>query len=290
MGKTSFEVEVSEGRRFEFGKNWQSFLSTLSEEKIVIAERSTVEMIEMRHLDGKTFLDIGSGSGLFSLVARRLGAKVCSFDFDPDSVACTRYLKSRYFPNDPDWIVQKGSVLEKDFMESLGSFDIVYAWGVLHHTGDMWAAIENAAFRTKENGILFIAIYNDQGYKSIAWRSVKKFYCSGFLGKIIVAVIFVPYFFFRELIKSAVSGKNKFSEYKTKRGMSVVHDWFDWLGGFPFEVAAVREVCHFLESRGFSLKNIKTTKGLGNNQFVFVRKPEEEGTLGHISSHIMHES
>ena len=283
MEKTSFEAEISEGRRFEFGKNWRRFISTLSDERILTAERSTVEIMGTRNLEGKSFLDIGSGSGLFSLVARRLGASVCSFDFDPISVACTRELKSRYFPNDPGWTVQKGSVLEKDFLESLGSFDVVYSWGVLHHTGDMWTAIENAACRTKEKGIFFIAIYNDQGYKSVLWKNVKKIYCSGLLGKTVVLGVFVPYFFFLELIHSAVSGKNRFSAYKTKRGMSFIRDCFDWLGGFPFEVASVREVCDFLQARGFSLKNVKATRGRGNNQFVFVRKPRDEKTVGELN-------
>ena len=101
---------------------------------------------------------------------------------------------------------------------------------------------------------------------------MKKCYCSGILGKTIISAIFLPYFFFRSLIKSIASGENKFAEYKKKRGMSITHDWFDWLGGFPFEVASVEAISHFLQKRGFSLRNFKTTKGNGNNQFAFVRK------------------
>ena len=55
--------------------------------------------------------------------------------------------------------------------------------------------------------------------------------------------------------------------------MSIMHDWFDWLGGLPFEVATVEEVFHFLQEKGFLLRNIKTANGgIGNNQFVFLRE------------------
>ena len=169
--------EVAHGERFEFGKNWTAFLSVLDEDRIKKAEESLCEMLEVNDLHGKTFLDIGSGSGLFSLAARRLGAKVHSFDFDPNSVACTTELRHRYFENDKNWTVEQNSALDENYVKSLGTFDIVYSWGVLHHTGDMWKGLENASLPVAENGKIFIAIYNDTGSQSVRWHWIKKTYC-----------------------------------------------------------------------------------------------------------------
>jgi 2-polyprenyl-6-hydroxyphenyl methylase/3-demethylubiquinone-9 3-methyltransferase len=135
--------EINQRKRFEFGKNWSRFLAILDEQRITVAEQSLKDMLGVNSLSGKSFLDIGSGSGLFSLAARRLGASVHSFDFDPQAVACTAELKRRYFPNDPAWTIEEGSVLDTEYLSSLATFDIVYSWGVLHHTGAMWQALEN---------------------------------------------------------------------------------------------------------------------------------------------------
>lgn len=137
--------EVARGERFEFGKNWGRFLSTLDQARIANAEESLCKMPEMENLRGKRFLDIGSGSGLFSLGARRLGASVHSFDYDPHSVASTSELKRRYFLGDEVWKIEEGSALDTEYIRSLGKFEIVYSWGVLHHTGQMWKALEKAA-------------------------------------------------------------------------------------------------------------------------------------------------
>ena len=172
----SSEEEIRQGQRFAFGANWSRFLEGLSDDRIRMAERSLSQSLEVEDLNGKSFLDIGSGSGLFSLAARRLGARVRSFDYDAQSVACTAELKRRHFPGDPEWVVEQGSVLDRHYLERLGTFDIVYSWGVLHHTGAMWQALENVAPLIVESGKLYVAIYNYQRVMSRIWLEVKHAY------------------------------------------------------------------------------------------------------------------
>jgi SAM-dependent methyltransferase len=273
-------AEISKGERFEFGANWTRFLSVLDEERIAQARISLQKMLGVQNLAGKTFIDIGSGSGLFSLAARMLGATVYSFDYDPKSVACTQELRRRYFPDDPNWKVEEGSVLNKEYLDGLGQFDIVYSWGVLHHTGQMWQALSNVAPLVKLGGKLFIAIYNDQGRTSRGWTVVKKTYCSGWVGRFIVKAIFYPYFALRRAASDVIYRRNPFksySEYKKSRGMSVIHDWVDWLGGYPFEVAKPEEIFSFFLEKGFTLLRLKTCAGgLGCNEFVFLNKSVTE--------------
>ncbi len=263
------QLEIDAGERFAFGKNWQAFLSVLSPQRIETACRALSKMLQAESLAGKTFLDIGSGSGLSSLAAWKLGARVTSFDFDPSSVACTNELHRRYAPDATNWTVQSGSVLDESFMQSLGQFDVVYSWGVLHHTGQMNKALDQAAQRVAPGGQLLIAIYNDEGGISRFWTRVKRFYCSGVLGRWLVLAMFIPYFTLRTAVKWIISGRE--AALTPARGMSVYYDWIDWLGGYPFEVAKVEELLHFGRERGFELENLKSTNRLGCNELVFRR-------------------
>ncbi len=272
--ESSFQAEVIKGGRFEFGKNWRSFLDSLTDERIAIAECSLQDALGLSRSDliGKTFLDIGAGSGLFSLAARRMGARVCSFDYDPASVACTLDLRSKYFPDESEWTIREGSALDEVFLESLGTFDVVYAYGVLHHTGDMWSALSNVTQLVESGGLLYLAIYNDQGLRSKLWRRIKQMYCSGPIGRTVVTSVFIPYLFLRVCASSVLRRQNRFGEYKKQRGMSIIHDWRDWLGGLPYEVASSGDIIDFFTGRGFQVMSLKTVKGLGNNQFTFVKE------------------
>ena len=267
--------EIARGQRFAFGRNWSRFLTVLSEQRVRVAEASLRSMLEVDHLNGKSFLDVGSGSGLFSLAARRLGARVRSFDYDPQSVECTRELKSRYFPNDAEWLIEQGSVLDAGFVQGQGEFDVVYSWGVLHHTGDMWRALENASLPVGRGGRLYIAIYNDQGAASRRWLRAKRLYCSGVAGRAVTCAMYIPYFVVSGLLADARAFANPLRRYTapTTRGMSVFHDWFDWLGGLPFEVAKPEAIIKFYRDHDFTLQNLVTVGGgSGNNEFVFERR------------------
>jgi len=268
--------EIAEGKRFAFGQNWAAFLSTLTDEKIDSAEASLREMLDVDSLEGMSFLDIGSGSGLFSLAARRMGARVYSFDFDTNSYECTLELRRRYFPNTKDWTVEQGSVLNRNYIESLGKFDIVYSWGVLHHTGRMWEALDNASVTVKPGGSLFIAIYNDAGSKSDRWVTKKRIYCSlPELLKTPYAVVVSMPEELRRLIRRTLDGNpldyfREWINYRNQRGMSKWHDIIDWIGGYPYEFAGVTAIFNFYRARGYTLVAIRSDNvGIGCNEFVF---------------------
>jgi 2-polyprenyl-3-methyl-5-hydroxy-6-metoxy-1,4-benzoquinol methylase len=278
------ETEILSGERFEFGENWRSFLSVLDGQRIAMAEASLQDMLELSDLRGVRFLDAGSGSGLFSLAARRLGAAVHSFDFDPQSVACTAELKRRYFPDSGQWTIDQGSVLDADYLTTLGAFDVVYSWGVLHHTGAMWQALDNVMPLVADGGKLFISIYNDQGLASRCWRSVKRFYCeSSPLTRRLVLAGVGSYFKARSLAARLLSRPAR-SAAPRARGMSAAHDLKDWVGGYPFEVAKPEQVFDVCRSKGFVLQRLVTCAGGGGcNQFVFAKSSSPSGTRSHHS-------
>ncbi len=267
-------------RRFKFGKNWASFLRLLDESRIQEAELSLKKAFNRSDLQDMRFLDVGSGSGLFSLAARRLGAEVHSFDYDQQSVACTQSLKDRFFPNDGKWVIEQGSALDQPYLDSLGQFDILYSWGVLHHTGNMVQAFENVSGMVKPTGYLFISIYNDQGGPSRRWIWVKKTYNQS--GPFVRWLLTI-YTLFRQwtitFIKDFFKTGNPFKSWRyyahDNRGMSAYYDLVDWVGGYPFEVAKPEGVFEFFKAKKFSLLFLKTCAGgIGCNEYIFQKQTE----------------
>jgi 2-polyprenyl-3-methyl-5-hydroxy-6-metoxy-1,4-benzoquinol methylase len=273
---TQHNQEIDAGARFSFGENWSNYLKSLDEEKIRQAEISIKTMLGIESLMSKKVIDIGCGSGLFSLAARRLGADVYSFDYDPKSVACANDLKRLFFSGDRQWTIEEGSVLDNHYLDKLGKFDVVYSWGVLHHTGHMWSAIDNATALCNQDGYLFIAIYNFMGGASKRWTWIKKIYCKlptplklPFAIAIMTPILLRSFFIYLLQGKVVTFFSEKFN-YKTRRGMNWWHDQIDWIGGYPYEDARPEEVFAFVQKRGFSMERFTTCGGgIGCNQFVF---------------------
>ncbi len=270
-------MDVNDGeKRFQFGENWNNFVVSINDQRIDASIASLRSMLRVSRLDDRTFLDIGCGSGLASLSAWKLGAVVHSFDYDKLSVACTQGLRSRFGDGENRWTIEQGSALDEAYLQCLGQFDVVYSWGVLHHTGNMNRAIELAAARVSPNGLLYIAIYQDQGSASRRWSIIKRTYhrLPQLLQPVWVAVVAMTYEL-KFAIARLIRGRNPlpFQDWKQKandRGMSAWHDWVDWVGGWPFEVASPDDIINPLIAKGFQLQRIKTVgNGWGCNEYVF---------------------
>jgi hypothetical protein len=186
-------------------------------------------------------------------------------------------LKHRYYDNDPDWTIDQGSVLDPDYLHTLGEWDIVYSWGVLHHTGAMWQALENVSSLVRPGGTLFIAIYNHQRVMTPVWTWVKRAYNRlppglrwTVLGPALVW-LWAPRTIYDLLRGKPFYTWRHYAE-RSARGMSAWRDLVDWVGGYPFEVAKPEQIFHFYRDRGFVLREMVTCGGrLGCNEFVLRR-------------------
>jgi 2-polyprenyl-6-hydroxyphenyl methylase/3-demethylubiquinone-9 3-methyltransferase len=271
-----YENNYLEKNHFSFGKNWQNFLRTLNEERISEAGKSITNFLgEEDGVAGKTFVDIGCGSGLFSLAAYKLGAKkVVSVDIDDFSLACTEYLYEKE-GKPSNWEIEKGSALDKEFIGSLGMYDIVYSWGVLHHTGNMYAALENIMSLPNYSGKMFIALYNDnkkifEGSSSFWVKTKKTYNRCGFFDKKLIESLYTAYYVFGLLL----NGRNPYvyiKNYKTLRGMNFMTDIKDWLGGYPYEYASVDQIINFFKKNGCFCIKTNPARSIGCNEFLFTK-------------------
>jgi 2-polyprenyl-3-methyl-5-hydroxy-6-metoxy-1,4-benzoquinol methylase len=252
---------------FSFGKNWRDYVDTISQDSIASAMRDIEGWLGHDSVAGKTIVDIGSGSGIHSACFYLMGAKeIFSLDVDPYSVESTQLLWRRA-GSPSNWKITQGSILDQDFVARIGKQQIVYSWGVLHHTGAMWQAIENACGLVEKGGMLWIAIYVKGPSYEQDLELKRSYNRASKLGKKIIE--------WKEISKLMRQrwndGKNPFAWNESRgRGMDTYHDLLDWLGGLPYEVASAEEVVSFCEARGFTIQNIDDREA--NIVYLFSRK------------------
>jgi len=253
---------------FDFASNWQAFSEQrVDSDRVAIAARSIQSLLQRETLDGVSFLDVGCGSGLFSVAAHRLGAStVLGIDINPRCIEVSKGNRDRLARGAPIEF-RIASALSTESLRKLGTFDLVYAWGSLHHTGAMWTAIGNVLSLVAPGGTLVLAIYNKH-VTSPAWKLIKRSYNQApvWLQKIMVA-LFAGIIY---IAKFLVTWRNPLSK---ERGMDFWFDVIDWVGGYPYECATSREVEKFVGGRGFQLRQcVPASVPTGCNEFVFMNK------------------
>lgn len=252
---------------FWFGKNWKNYVENAVNEKVIEeAKQSLLKYLPEEEWKGVKFVDIGCGSGLFSLAALLLGVdRIVSFDIQKESIKALELLIEKFenmLPRDYElrWSWFVGDILDEKLITNYaGEFDIVYSWGVLHHTSNMWKAIINASKLVKQDGYLIIAIYN-HAPSSHTWEKIKKFYNNHKLLQPLLGSLYGIYVCLGYMIR-----RRTFSLYR-ERGMHVFYDAIDWIGGYPYEYACFEEVREFVENLGFKLINSPVQLPCGKNK------------------------
>ena len=237
---------------FAFGKNWLDYSLKIDERKISQAVKDLQKISGREAFDGLSFLDIGCGSGLHSLAAIRMGAsKVFGVDIDLDSVEASRQTIARFAPKS-DAEFKAVSIFDMP-SEIYGNFDVVYSWGVLHHTGDMYRALKCASSLVAPGGLLLIALYRKTLLCGL-WRHIKSWYTSATpKAQKRARYIFIS---LHRLIK-IIQGKSLeryIKTYDSNRGMDYFNDVHDWMGGFPYESITPKECYKFFTNLGFALE------------------------------------
>jgi SAM-dependent methyltransferase len=254
---------------FSFGKNWERFLKELHPGAVAAMAAYFADWLP-DGLAGRSFVDVGSGSGLSSLVAYQMGAKVTSLDVDPASVRATEHLRG-VAGDPPEWRVVEGSILDRTFVDSIGTFDVVLSWGVLHHTGSLWLAMDEATRLVRPGGLLWIALYTKTRWSGRSLR-LKRAYnrTPDFIKPVFRATYAAP-----KLLKMGLKRDiSPIRRYHQERGMSWWRDIEDWLGGLPYEVASPGDVHTFMGARGFTLERLKSAQGEGDNDVYLYRRDQ----------------
>lgn len=107
---------------------------------------------------GRKVLDAGCGNGRWTYGFLKLGARVTAVDYSQNALK----IVSTSLGQNKNLAVRKVNLLELPRWLKKEKFDLVFSWGVLHHTGNIRKALKNVAPLVKDDGVLYLYLYGKE--------------------------------------------------------------------------------------------------------------------------------
>ncbi len=216
---------------------------------------------------GREVLDAGCGTGIFTIIFANKGArKVIGIDISEGSLNTGRMLKDKFELSNVEF--RKEDMLNLPFKDN--TFDIVWAWGTIHHTENPYQAMNELIRVLKKNGTFFITLYKKtkltfihEIIRKILIKTPKKSWT--FLSKIMAFFLWLVVFFFKRREKSR----------KGEKLEELILDWYFVPIRHYFEP---QEIKSFLEKRNFKIEKFLPASGRfdSTSNFIFKAKRNEK--------------
>ena len=214
---------------------------------------------------GNAVLDSGCGTGIFSIIFAKNGAgQVTGIDISPGSLGTAESLKQKFGLTNARF--EQQDMLHLPYADA--SFDIVWAWGTVHHTTDPLGAIDGLIRVLKPGGSILLAIYKKT---KVTWiheiirRTLIKTprFSWNFLAKVMA--------FFGTPIVWVFKRREK-----ARKGESLSELILDWYFVPIRHYYKPDQIKTYLEGKGFTIENYLAHSGRFNSSSNFIfkaRKP-----------------
>ena len=126
--------------------------------------------VDFDALRGKDVLDVGCGSGIATQMLAEAGANVTAVDLTDWAVETTRR-RLAAFGLEGD--VRREDAEQLPFADE--SFDLVFSWGVIHHSSDMDRALAELVRVCRRGGRIVIMVYHRHSLFFLVYRGFQRF-------------------------------------------------------------------------------------------------------------------
>jgi ubiquinone/menaquinone biosynthesis C-methylase UbiE len=132
--------------------------------------RSFGRYVDFDGLSGKDVLEVGCGSGIAAQMLAEAGANLTAVDLTPWAVATTRRRLNAF---GLDGTVQEADGEDLPFEDT--SFDLVFSWGVIHHSSDMDQALRELVRVLRAGGQIVLMVYNRRSLFYVTYKGFQRF-------------------------------------------------------------------------------------------------------------------